>query len=140
MLSKDLDIDIPYCTTNATCSKGSSNMLVKRMQLILVSIHFWSKQPLSKRRILVIQESLLVRTNFFSWVQKGASFIGKTKIVGKVMRCYFNVFPHMKSRSSCILKIVFEFMFTTMTQRTRCKGPSNRFFLYIYTNVLGIDI
>ena len=35
-------------------------MLVKRMQLILVSIHFWSKQPLSKRRILVIQESLLV--------------------------------------------------------------------------------
>ena len=36
-------------------------MLVKRMHLILVSIHFWSKQPLSKRRILVIQESLLVK-------------------------------------------------------------------------------
>ena len=36
-------------------------MLVKRMYLILVSIHFWSKQPLSKRRILVIQESLLVK-------------------------------------------------------------------------------
>ena len=47
------------------------------------------------------------------------------------MRCCFNVFPHMKSRASCILKIVFEFMFTTMTQRTRYKGPSNRFFLYI---------
>ena len=36
-------------------------MLVKRMQLILVSIHFRSKQSLSKRRILVIQESFLVK-------------------------------------------------------------------------------
>ena len=36
-------------------------MWVKRMHLILVSIHFWSKQPLPKRRILVIQESLLVK-------------------------------------------------------------------------------
>ena len=28
---KDLDIDMPYRTTNATYSKGSSNLLVRRM-------------------------------------------------------------------------------------------------------------
>ena len=35
MLLKYLDIDITYCTTNATYSKGSSNLLGKRMQFIL---------------------------------------------------------------------------------------------------------
>ena len=30
---KDLDIDIPYRTTNGTYGKGSSNLLVKRMYL-----------------------------------------------------------------------------------------------------------
>ena len=32
---KDLDIDIPYLTANATYSKDSSNLLVKRMYFIL---------------------------------------------------------------------------------------------------------
>ena len=35
MYLKDLDIDIPYGTINATYSKSSSNLSVKRMQLIL---------------------------------------------------------------------------------------------------------
>ena len=33
---KDLDIDIPYRTTNATYSKGSSMLLVKGMKFIVV--------------------------------------------------------------------------------------------------------
>ena len=31
MYLKDLDIDIPYRTTNSTYIKGSSNLLLKRM-------------------------------------------------------------------------------------------------------------
>ena len=49
-----------------------------------------------KRRILVIQKSLLVKfvgTHLFYWVQKGASFIGEIVIVEKVMKCCFNLFP-----------------------------------------------
>ena len=32
---KDLDITIPYRNTNATYCKGLSNLLVKRIQLVL---------------------------------------------------------------------------------------------------------
>ena len=141
---KDLDIDVPYRTTDATYSKYLSSFLVKIMQFIeafkIYQYSFWSKQLLSKRRILVIQESMsilvLCRTNVFYWVQTGASFICEIVIGKKVMRCCFNVFPQMQSRFNVSWKLC-EFMIKQTTERTRYKGPSNRIFCNI--NLLGID-
>ena len=57
---------------------------------------------------------------------------------GEGNEMFFQCLPTNAEQIQCILKIVFEYMMTQMTQKTRQKEPSNRFFCN--SNVLGIDL
>ena len=139
---KDLYTDETYRTTNVIYSKGSPNLSLKRMQFILpfkISVFifgvnwskYWSKFWLYKNHFqLNLQDQFLLLSSkgcFFQWSN---SDIGGNKML-------FQFLSTNAEQIQCVLKIVFEFMITQMTQRTRHKGSFNRFIGN--TNVLGIN-
>ena len=143
---KDLNIYITYRATNTTYSKGSkgsSNLLVKRMQFILpfkISVFiFGVNRHCQKEEYYLCQNHF--QLNFIGPV----SFSEFKRVLLSLVKCdsgegnemLFQCLSTNAGRIQCVLKIVFEFVITQMTQRARYKGPSNR--LFCKTNVLGID-
>ena len=143
MYLKDLNIDIPYRTTNATYNKGSSNLAVMRMQFILpfkTSVFIFGlnsycqngeHQLYNNHFQLSLQDQFPLLNSkmcFFHWWNSDS---------GEGNEMLLQCLSTNAEQIQCILKIVFEYMITQMTQRTTDKGPSNRFFCN--TNVLGID-
>ena len=95
---------------------------------------FLSKQLLSKRRILVIKEynfQLNLQGQFLLLSSKGCFFHWLNSDSGEGNEMLFQCLSTNAERIQCVLKIVFEFMITQMTQRAKHKTPCKRFFVIL---------